>query len=423
MRENISRYFNQLRHIFFRRRSSASRLAFTSGNTVRLCKGGGEFFSSLINCIDAARNEVAIETYIFRDDATGGRVSDALLRAAHRGLRVRMITDRFGTAWLPLFKIWLEAGIEHAVYNPYLFSRFGFSRTHRKLAVIDHNVAYCGGINIVDDYNQDGKTLPYPRWDFSVEMLGPIVSDVLCAFELQWRHIQVGNKAYSNNIPIGTNTVQPDLFHHLFRHHRLVKASALRNVTMPSVAFVSRDNILNRCAIEKAYLAAIGRAQKQILLANPYFMPGRKLRRALADAARRGVDVRILIGCNEFATLDLAVPFLYHMLLSAGVRIAEYDRTILHGKVAVIDNNWATVGSSNLDALSLVLNNEANIVLVRHDEPINILGTAITSSFEDSREIDRESYISRPFFERMLNWLGYVLYRMVMKVLTVGVYD
>ncbi|MDU0809811.1 MAG: phospholipase D-like domain-containing protein [Burkholderia sp.] len=421
---NISRHFIQLRQIFLQRRSSASRLAFTSGNTVRLCEGGNEFFPSLISCIDSARDEVAIETYIFRDDATGERVSDALLRAARRGVRVRMITDRVGTAWLPLFRIWLEAGIEHEVYNPsYLFSRFGLSRTHRKLAVIDHDIAYCGGINIIDDYNQDGKTLLYPRWDFTVEMLGPIVSDVLYAFELQWRRIKAHNKSYTNNMATAADTVPSDLLRHWLGKHRWIKASALRSVTTPSVAFVSRDNILNRFAIEKAYLAAIGRAHKQILLANPYFMPGRKLRRALAGAAQRGVDVRILIGRNEFASLDVAVPFLYHRLLSAGVRIAEYDRTILHGKVAVIDNNWATVGSSNLDALSLVLNNEANIVLVRHDVPINILRAAIVSGFSDGREIDRASYIARPFFRRVLNWLGYVLYRTVMKVITIGVYD
>ncbi|KVQ10572.1 cardiolipin synthase ClsB [Burkholderia ubonensis] len=418
------RRFAQLRQMFLQERGSASRLAFTSGNAVRLCQGGEAFFSALIERIDAAREQVLLETYIFCDDAAGRPVSDALLRAVRRGVRVRVITDGIGTARLPLFDAWAAAGIEHCVYNRYLFGRFGFSRTHRKLAVVDHAYAYCGGINIVDDYAQNGTTLPYPRWDFSVEMTGPVVSDVRAAFELQWHRIRFGHKPYAQYAAgLAGGDAFPDMFRRWMRSHRWIKAGALRIVTEPSVAFVARDNVVNRRAIEKAYLAAIGQARQRILLANPYFMPGRKLRRALTGAARRGVDVRILLGRNEFAALDTAVPFLYHALLRAGVRVAEYDKTMLHGKVAVIDDNWATVGSSNLDALSLMLNNEANVVLVRHDTVTNELRDAIAAAFADGREIDPARYARRPLAERVLNWLAYTVYRAAMKVLTVGNYD
>jgi cardiolipin synthase len=165
--------FAQLRQMFLQERGSASRLAFTTGNTVRLCETGAEFFHALIERIDAAREQVMLETYIFCDDAAGRPVSDALIRATQRGVRVRVITDGVGTARLPLFDAWAAAGVEHSIYNRYLFGRFGFSRTHRKLAVIDHAVAFCGGINIVDDYTQGSATLPFPRWDFAVEMAGP----------------------------------------------------------------------------------------------------------------------------------------------------------------------------------------------------------------------------------------------------------
>ncbi len=121
--------------------------------------------------------------------------------------------------------------------------------------------------------------------------------------------------------------------------------------------------------------------------------------------------------------LDTAVPFLYHALLRAGVRVAEYDRTILHGKVAVVDDNWATVGSSNLDALSLMLNNEANVVLVKHDAEIQALREAIDAAFADGREIDPARFAARPPMERLLNWLAYTVYRGAMKLLTVGGYD
>ncbi|MBS6361005.1 cardiolipin synthase ClsB [Burkholderia sp.] len=418
------RRFAQLRQMFLQERGSASRLAFTSGNTVRLCEHGDAFFAALVERIDGAREQVMLETYIFCDDAAGRRVSDALMRAAQRGVRVRVITDGIGTARLPLFDAWVGAGIEHCIYNPYLFGRFGFSRTHRKLAVVDHAYAFCGGINIVDDYAQNDTRLDFPRWDFAVEMSGPVVSDVRAAIELQWHRIQFGHKPYAQYAAgLGGGDAFPDMFRRWMRSHRWIRAGALRRITAPSVAFVARDNVVNRRAIEKAYLAAIGRARQRILLANPYFLPGRKLRRALTGAARRGVDVRILIGCKEFAALDTAVPFLYYALLRAGVRIAEYDKTILHGKVAVIDDNWATVGSSNLDALSLMLNNEANVVLVRHDKVTNELRDAIVSAFGDGREIDPARYAARPLLERILNWFAYMAYRAAMKVLTVGHYD
>jgi cardiolipin synthase len=188
------------------------------------------------------------------------------------------------------------------------------------------------------------------------------------------------------------------------------------------VAFVARDNLINRRAIEKAYLTAIGQARSEVLLANPYFMPGRKLRRALVFAARRGVEVKLIIGRKEFKALDYAVPFLYRALLKAGVQIAEYEKTLLHGKVAVVDSNWGTVGSSNLDALSLMLNNEANVVLL-NDPSIDALREAILVAFKDSRRIDEARYDARPAGERALNWLAYTTYRTVMKLLTVGGYD
>ncbi|SMF98314.1 cardiolipin synthase ClsB [Burkholderia singularis] len=426
MSARARRRLAQWRRMFARQRGSASRLAFTSGNTVRLCQGGEAFFPALIAQIDAAHSEVALETYIFCDDPAGRAVSDALLRAAQRGVRVRVITDGIGTARLPLFGEWASAGIEHRIYNPYLFGRFGFSRTHRKLAFIDDAHAFCGGINIVDDYDQNGTRLPFPRWDFALELQGPVVADVRAAFEVQWYRIAVGHKRYADDLLPGSHADRAAFaarFRRWMRSHRWVKAGALRVVTEPSVAFVARDNVLNRRAIEKAYLAAIGRARQAILLANPYFMPGRKLRRALTGAARRGVDVRILIGRNEFASLDMAVPFLYHALLRAGVHVAEYDKTMLHGKVAVIDDHWATVGSSNLDALSLMLNNEANVVLVRHRDEIAALRNAIADAFADGRAIDPARYAVRPVVERFANWFAYTVYRGAMKLLTVGGYD
>lgn len=465
----------QLRQLLLGRRYR-SRYRFTAGNSVKLFSSGSALFAALIERIDAATRDVALETYIFCDDVVGQSVSAALMRAAQRGVHVRVITDGIGTSRLPLFDAWREAGIEHRIYNPHLFGNFGFSRTHRKLAVVDDTYAYCGGINVVDDLDQNGKPLPYPRWDFAVELSGPVVVDVREAIELQWRRIRLGHRpalqtatssasavfharpatagaatgarhvsggsavAQTVSGPSSSNTSQPQArpvpphgphrspsnpaTRLIERLRARLRASVRdpRTARVPCVAFVARDNIVNRRTIEKAYLDAIGEARTEVLLANPYFMPGRRLRRALIDAAARGVSVKLLIGRKEFAFLDHAVPFLYHALLSAGVQIAEYERTMLHGKVAVVDSKWGTVGSSNLDALSLVLNNEANVLMVLHPE-IETLRHGILAAFDDAVPIDRVRYEARPVLERSISWLAYTIYRAAMKLLTVGGYD
>ncbi|CAH2801650.1 MAG: Cardiolipin synthase (EC bacterial type ClsB, has minor trans-phosphatidylation activity converting PE to PG [uncultured Paraburkholderia sp.] len=414
-----ARRFARLRQSLLGRRYW-QRYRFTSGNEVKLLRSGDEFFSALVARVDAAERDVVLETYIFCYDEAGQMVNAALVRAAARGVRVRVITDGVGTARLPMFNEWVGAGIEHRIYNPHIFGRFGFSRTHRKLAVIDDQFAYCGGINIVDDYENNGETLPYRRWDFAVELRGPVVNDVRQAFEVQWRRIRVGHRPLESLEPDLSPKTTASLGS--LRRRRRRRNEELWAGGQPCVAFVARDNLINRRAIEKAYLAAIGQARSDVLLANPYFMPGRKLRRALVYAARRGVVVKLIIGRKEFKALDYAVPFLYRALLRAGVQIAEYEKTLLHGKVAVVDSNWATVGSSNLDALSLMLNNEANVVLV-NDPSIDALREAMLAAFKDARRIDEAHYDARPAGERLLNWLAYTTYRLAMKLLTVGGYD
>ena len=423
------RSFKRLRQALFSGRRPL-RFCFTSGNHVRLFKNGEQFFPALIERIDNAKQSVSLETYIFANDDIGRAVSDALVRAAERGVAVRVITDGIGTeSNLPMFKLWQERGVEHRIYNPHLlFGPQGWSRTHRKLALIDEIYAFCGGINIVDDYDQNGTRLERPRWDFAMEAQGPVVKDVREAFDLQWQRIRLGVKPRQPSQP-GCEPQQEDErapgrwnARRAMLARRRARLGEIHAVDRPCIAFVARDNLLNRRAIEKAYLAAIGQARSEVLLANPYFMPGRKLRRALVYAAQRGVRVSLVIGRKEFVELDYATPFLYGNLLKHGVRIAEYEKTMLHGKVAVVDADWATIGSSNLDALSLVLNNEANMVLVNHPE-IAGLHDAILQAFDEGRPIDEKHYASRPITERALNWLAYNSYRLMMKMITIGQYD
>jgi cardiolipin synthase len=383
---------------------SDARLRFTTGNRLRLLETGTAYFAALVQRIDGAQREVRLETYIFEDDSAGQVVAGALMRAAQRGVRVRLITDGIGTKRLPLLDRCAAAGVAHRVFNPHLFGRFGFSRTHRKLAVVDDRHGYVGGINIVDDLNHDGHRLDAPRWDFAIETEGAVVAEIATAFDIQWQRIETRYNAAPLFAPRAAFRRPAETLH------------------APQVAFVARDNFRARRAIEKAYLVAIGRARDEVVLANPYFAPGRRLRRALTGAARRGVRVSLLIGRKEFAALDYAVPFLYATLLNAGVRIAEYDKALLHAKVAVVDGQWATVGSSNLDALSLVLNNEANLVLLGCPE-IAGLRRAILKAIGEATPIDAAHYAARPWHSRLLSRIAYTAYRWTMKLITVGQYD
>src|ERR1700730_2577302 len=194
------RRFARLKQALFRGRRPG-RLCFTIHNTVRLFKTGQEFFPALIERIDAAKLDVSLETYILCDDAAGHAISTALMNAARRGVHVRGITDGIGTEKLPLFDEWRQANVEHRVYNPHLFGQLGFSRTHRKLAVIDQHIAFCGGINIVDDFEQNGARPDHPRWDFAIEPQGPLAPDLREAFDLQWQRIALGVRPRGSRPP------------------------------------------------------------------------------------------------------------------------------------------------------------------------------------------------------------------------------
>jgi cardiolipin synthase A/B len=380
----------------------------TAHNDVTLLHCGAEFFPALIEAIDHAQAEVYLETYIFADDPTGNAVKDALKRAASRGVVVNVITDWLGTGHYlsRLLKQELtEAGAHHRTFNP----RFnhGVARTHRKICVVDRKIAFLGGININDDLlsDDDSKTpLPAPRWDFAVKIIGPLVYDIHLEVEVQW-------------LKLGRLNILTRL--ELFRE---IRNPVIYVDEGPMLAgLVVRDNLRNRRTIQRNYLKALGTARKSAMLANPYFAPGRKLREALAQAARRGVDVVLLLGVGQFRIQDAVAHSFYPKLLKAGVKIVEYRKTQLHGKVAVIDDNWATVGSSNYDGLSLFVNQEANIIV--RDEKFSLaLRKNIEEAVAEGVVIDPLEFANVPWYKRMWHGGAYLFYRSVLWLLTIGKY-
>lgn len=386
---------------------------YQPGHQLQLLEGGKEYFPALIAALDSSQTEVRLETYIYAFDAEGERVALALERAATRGVRVALLMDGVGTPEVPLqWQLrWNDAGVHWLRFSP--LGRLGllvpshWRRLHRKLVVVDGTVAFCGGINILDDYSdlQHGPQ-DVARFDFAVQVQGPLVAQVHDAMAQLWdrllatRQLEQGQWAAA----------------------RTVWATMVRRPAPPSApipasgnalaALVLRDNVRNRRRIERAYRKALGSAQREVLIANAYFLPGVKLQHALLHAARRGVRVRLLLqGRYEYFMQYHAVRPVFGLLLAAGVEIHEYTSGFLHAKVAVVDQEWATVGSSNLDPLSLLLAREANVVV--HDA-----GFAATlqqhleiAMAEHGRVLDAQDFDRRPWGQWALDWFAYGLMR------------
>ncbi|ELX12263.1 putative phospholipase D/transphosphatidylase [Janthinobacterium sp. HH01] len=381
---------------------------FLADNEVTLLHTGTDFFPALIAAIDAARYEVYFETYIFAADETGQRVLAALKGAAQRGVQVRMITDWWGTGRRQINTMHADlvaAGVEHRVFNPW-FKR-GVTRTHRKICVTDRELAFVGGININDDMFCDydhNRQLAAPRWDFAVQVRGPLVAAIQLEALTQWRRL--GKLGIMKRIG-------------LYRDMRKVNKIATQN--MVQAGFVVRDNLRNRRTIQRAYMHALGRARKSVLLANPYFAPGARFRHALAAAAERGVEVTLLIGVGEIWLQDAVAHSFYPKLLAAGVKVVEYHKTQLHAKVAVIDDDWATVGSSNVDGLSLFLNQEANVVIKDAAFALS-LRQHIEAAIADGVVVEYADFEHVGRFRRIGYEIAFFAYKLAMRVFAVGKY-
>lgn len=318
-------------------------------DSLTLLQNGTDFFPALCADIDAAQHSVHLETYIFAGDETGMLVSLALQNAAQRQVAVRLLIDGFGSSDLP--KSWVEemrrAGVEVLWFRRergfFPMRRYRWQRMHRKLAVIDGEIAYVGGINIVNDI-PDGESFDAPRLDYAVRMQGALVHDVQEAMRHLWSSVRWA----SMRKRIGRWRVQ-------LRRRKAADSGQ-------GASLLLRDNVRHRHEIEAAYLQAINLAQHEIVLAHAYFLPGRRIRRALKRAAKRGVRVVLLVqGRVEYSFQYYATQYLYGQMLAAGVEIYEYCDGFMHAKACIVDGAWATLGSSNLDPLSLWMAREANL--------------------------------------------------------------
>ncbi|KRD42598.1 phospholipase [Acidovorax sp. Root275] len=399
----------------------AHRAEFSDDHRVRLLQGAEELFPALIEAMDAALSDIQFETYIFDFTGAGAAVAEALMRAAERGVRTQLVVDGVGTGTLP--HSWAErlqaSGVEYRVYSPLgplgLLLPHRWRRLHRKLCVVDGCMLFCGGINVLDDFHDPNYgTLDAPRFDFAVQATGSLVAPASETMDQLWWRMQAVRDVRQRRLPEALQALRA--------------ASAARHAVQTAeagppmrAALVLRDNVRNRSRIEKAYRRAIGAARHEVIIANAYFMPGGKLRRALVMAARRGVRVRLLLqGRYEYFMQYHAARPVYGALLEAGVEIHEYAPSFLHAKVAVIDalgeNPWATVGSSNLDPLSLLLAREANVVVEDAAFATDLRQRLVHAMQHAGRRMDPARYANRPLRQRVLDRIAFGLMRLALWV-------
>jgi cardiolipin synthase A/B len=388
---------------------------------LRLLEGGQAYFPALIEAFDSAQRWIQLETYIFDVHGAGADVANALARAAARGVTVQVLVDGIGSAPLPAeWKIRFgETRVQYCVYSP-LGSGLGllvpdrWRRLHRKLCVVDQHTVFCGGINVLDDfYDPNHGDLTAPRFDFAVAVTGPMAAVAADAVALLWWRVQAGYSARQRHLTAAWETFKAAGYGG--RTDTMAIASTLPPRAGGKAALILRDNLRNRSSIEQAYRKAIGRAHHEIVIANAYFVPGGKLRRALIGAARRGVRVTLLLqGRYEYFMQYHAARPVYGALLAAGVEIHEYEASFLHAKVAVVDGHWATVGSSNLDPLSLLLAREANVVIEDRAFAEDLRQRIHAAVAHHGRRIDPAAYSRRPLRQRVLNWVAYALMRLAL---------
>jgi cardiolipin synthase len=384
--------------------------SFINGNEIQLLRSGAEYFPALLTAIESSTQEIYLQSYIYKEDVTGIQIGDALKNAARRGVSVNILLDGFGSK--DLSKNYVEeleqTGVQVMFYrpkiSPWSLKKRRLRRLHHKIVVIDGYIGFVGGINIIDDYdvpNYTPNNVP-PRVDYAVRIEGKLLPIILARVQKLWRrlawiHMRRANVVIAKTVKL-TNSPNAQLHN--------IKA-----------ALVLRDNVLHRSDIEDAYLDAINHAKSEIIIANAYFVPGRRFRLALLAAIKRDVKIKLLLQGRMEYFLMFATHAFYSEFLTSGIEIYEYHKSFMHSKVAVIDDVWATVGSSNIDPFSLLLAREANIV-VKDTTFANELRTDLQVSIEDGAlRIDPQNWARGNIFKRYASWIAYGLVRAFLGVI------
>lgn len=373
--------------------------AMVGGNRVTLLHDGAQAFPAMIEAIRGARTEILLEMYWFHSDVTGMAFAEALMAKAREGVRVRVIYDAVGSfeAEERMWSALREAGCGVWEYNPVAPWRKRFRigvvnrRNHRKVLVVDGKLCFTGGINIGDPWAPE--TAGGGGWrDDMIAVEGPAALQMRAVFVHAWKQL-TGEELLLEGI------------------ERPSRSELLRGDA--PVLVLANEYLGERRAIRRAYLRQIRGAMKTVYLTNSYFVPDRVIRRELARAVRRGVDVRVLVpGESDLLAVFHASRRLYDFLLRNGIKIYEWQRSVLHSKSAVIDGRWCTVGTYNLDHRSWRFNLEITVA-VEDVEVAKAMERRYVQDLAHALPVDLHDWRFRPVSARMAEHFFYLFRKLL----------
>ncbi|HXA18226.1 MAG TPA: cardiolipin synthase [Thermoanaerobaculia bacterium] len=381
MRYHMKHQFGVHDFAFLQTMHALTGTPMSEGNLVTILKNGIEFFPSMLSAIRAAKRTINLEFYIYWDGEIGRQFAEALAERARGGVEVKVILDAVGSATMSQWMInfLTRNGIDVEWYHPlrwYTISRFNH-RTHRKLLIVDGRVGFSGGVGIADDWLGDADAKDHWR-DTVARVEGPVVTQMQSAFMDNWvksRGELLTGLDYFPALPAaGTHLAQ------------VLKSSPTEGSS----------------TVKLLYIISIVSAVKSIYISNAYFVPDADTTRALEGAVRRGVDVRVIVP-GEFADVPIvrqASRWHYELLLRRGIRIFEYQPTMMHAKTMVVDGAWTTIGSSNFDDRSFRLNDEVNVNI--YDDGIGAQMEAMFhADLARSEEITLRKWFRRGWLDKL----------------------
>ncbi|MEI9946264.1 MAG: phospholipase D-like domain-containing protein [Chitinophagaceae bacterium] len=375
---------------------------YTTLNRIKLVRGGKPYFDCLLEMINAAKESFHLQTYIYNDDETGKLVADALKEAVKRKVEVYMLVDGYASRSIARSFIneLREAGIQFRFFNPLLKSSYFYfgRRMHHKVAVCDGIYALVGGVNVTDRYND---TADKPAWlDFALHIEGEVAKELCILCWKTWKNFP------KKMAP--TSCEQQQIKYD-------IPASEGSKVSMRRNDWVRRKN-----EISATYIHMLRNSTSHITILCAYFLPGRIIRRYLMYAAKRGVKIKVITaGVSDVMLSKYAERYMYNWLLRNNIELYEYQRNVLHGKIAVCDSQWMTIGSYNINDISAYASIELNMNVQDPKfakETESMLQEIID---KDCIAITKEYYNKRrTLFRRVRGWISYEFIRGVLYLFT-----
>ncbi|MBK5274907.1 MAG: cardiolipin synthase [Desulfuromonadales bacterium] len=381
---------------------SVSESPLTKGNKVTLLADGQATYAAMFTALQNARDHINLESYIFEDDETGRKFADLLLLKRAQGVQVNIIYDSMGSMKTPetFFQRLRDGGIQVVEFNPLNplngRKKWGLThRDHRKILIVDGRVAICGGVNISKVYSssplkiRQSAKAPIHWRDTDIQVDGPAVAEFQKLFLDSWMMQNGAKPAERNYFPDRKETGKSLV--------RVIGSTPGESNRIPFIVYVS----------------AISFAENSIHMTNSYFIPDDQIEKALTDAAGRGVDVKIILpGITDSKLALHAQRYHYSVLLKSGVKIYEHSTSLLHAKTAVVDKVWSTVGSTNMDYLSMLNNDEVNAIILSPEFAVE-MEKMFVGDLANSREIQWDEWKKRPVLPRIREWFVNIFMRLL----------